>query len=454
MSLNFPSRLLYSQPQTRAGLSTYAIQSGLRSWWPKSTNDIVGTSPFNFNSTYTAVNIDSRGYGVLNGASLGANDYLYTKTPPFINFSGQWSAVTWYKPSGSAAKWIILSYGDGLVFPYYYWQIQQDVTTNILMFMAYDGTNRSISSSVALTIGQYHQIAVTYNAGVATLYINGASVATGSVPTLQRTDESHRLTLGYNAVGAGSTYPFYGQQQNTSLFSSCLTPAQVKTLFDHPWSLGVYPNRQRYFGIAGGGGDITLALSGQAATSTAGSLLPQFAVPMTGQGATVAAGTTSPSLSGVLAGAAISSTAGSLLPQFSIPMTGQRATLTAGSTTPGYSFGLTGQGMTSATGSLLPVFGIPLTGQQITVTPGTMTPFAGVVLALTGQGMTSSTGTLGVQFEVPLTGQGMTILPGTMTPSGAPVTTPVTQYSWKVKAIGVKTKIGTKSDVNSDTGDQ
>jgi hypothetical protein len=120
--------------------------------------------------------------------------------------------------------------------------------------------------------------------------------------------------------------------------------------------------------------DVTLALVGQAAAFTPGTLAPSTAVPLVGQVGTFNAGT--------------------LAPSTAVALTGQSATFTPGALTPSSSVALAGQATIFAPGALAPATDVALAGERATFTPGTLAAVGDVTVALTGISATFLTGVL------------------------------------------------------------
>lgn len=144
------------------------------------------------------------------------------------------------------------------------------------------------------------------------------------------------------------------------------------------------------------GVDVTVGLTGQAATFTAGLLTPSTTVPLLGQAAAFVAGT--------------------LTPSTTVPLLGQAATFAAGTLTPSTSISLVGQAATFTAGLLTPSTQVALTGKAATFTAGTVTP--GISVSLVGQAATFAAGALTPASSAALGGQRATFAQGSLTPSG------------------------------------
>jgi hypothetical protein len=127
---------------------------------------------------------------------------------------------------------------------------------------------------------------------------------------------------------------------------------------------------------AGGGSDVTVALTGQAGAFTAGAMTPSTAVQLVGQVGAFTAGIPVPSSSSAVA------------------LIGQAATFTPGTLTAAPQIGLVGQTAIFAPGALAPNTDVSLAGQRGTFTPGTIAAVGDVTVALTGIAATFALGTL------------------------------------------------------------
>jgi hypothetical protein len=147
-----------------------------------------------------------------------------------------------------------------------------------------------------------------------------------------------------------------------------------RPLFNRPLSIPA-PQRAWIPSKAAGGSDVSVALTGQAMASTAGTLTPSSSISLSGQVLAAAQGAVAPANSLTLGGQLLASSAGTLTPSTSKVLTGQSASI--------------------AQGTLVAAFTIPLTGALITIGQGTVTAPGGggdVTIALTGQALAISQG--------------------------------------------------------------
>jgi len=199
--------------------------------------------------------------------------------------------------------------------------------------------------------------------------------------------------------------------------------------------------------------NITVALTGQSATFSTGTLGPSTSVSLTGQAAAGATGiltpvgqvvgavlfsgpgispdyqrlftprvlsTVVPTASGdvtvALVGQRSAFAQGSFGIGISIPLTGQSSTATVGTLAPGTSVGLTGSSSTSSTGLLTPSLAVQLLGTVLGGTTGIISP--GVTVSMNGNLGTFSQGSLSPATSVSLVGIFNSSNTGQLTSSG------------------------------------
>ena len=208
--------------------------------------------------------------------------------------------------------------------------------------------------------------------------------------------------------------------------------------------------------------DVTISLTGQSVTSSAGFVKSAVAYSATGQSATSSAGTVVNAVAYSAIGQATTSSAGLVARAVAYSASGQAATSNAGTVVPALSRSITGSSATSSAGTVVSNVSYSFGGSSITATAGTVTVTAGndVSVTLTGSSATSSagsvksaaaysasgqaastsSGTVVNQVGYPITGQSMTSASGTLTASvSGDVTISLTGQSISVSqgALGV-----------------
>lgn len=201
-----------------------------------------------------------------------------------------------------------------------------------------------------------------------------------------------------NPGTAGATFSATATDHYQALYIAIQDVVNVgwsEPLTSHPGrSPGRAPASARFFQVprayTAPSTAVNAALTGQAATFTAGLLTPSTTVPLVGQSGTFSAGTMAPATTVPLVGQSDTFAAGTLTPSTTVPVTGQQATFTAGALTPSTTVPVSGQSATFTPGTLAPSTSVPLLGQAATFTPGTVTP--GLSISLTGSFATFNAG--------------------------------------------------------------
>jgi hypothetical protein len=189
---------------------------------------------------------------------------------------------------------------------------------------------------------------------------------------------------------------------------------------------------------------LSVALTGEASTSASGTVVNSSGQQtLTGEGITSAQGSVSASgndvtvhLSGVEADFAVGnvdggstvisglesvSAAGTAAADLTVALTGESATLAAGTVVP--SQDAVDTLITSEMGAAVGSSDVALTGASSTLGQGTLTPTGDAFGTLTGEASTASAGTIGLDKSFPLTGAASTLSQGTFgAPGGATLT--------------------------------
>lgn len=135
--------------------------------------------------------------------------------------------------------------------------------------------------------------------------------------------------------------------------------------------------RRIWVPVAAGGPDITLSLSGQAVTASAGNLGIAVSNTLTGQSLTASAGALVPNFSIPLVGSSVTASAGTLTystsSNITLTLSGSSVTVSAGTLGVAISRSLSGSAVTASAGSLVPSLTLPLSGAAVTVSAGTLT---------------------------------------------------------------------------------
>jgi hypothetical protein len=269
-----------------------------------------------------------------------------------------------------------------------------------------------------------HTAIATHRNGAQAFYLNGRLIASAA------NAENPAILDSVQSFGGNGTIYLY------AAWNRVLSDAEARSVGSDPWQL-FEPRRIIIpVGVAAGGADGSVTLTGASSTASAGTLTASGAAEITiaGAGATVSAGTVSAAgtanasvtLTGVgttaspgtisatggatatLTGAATTSSAGTP------SATGNAATTLAGATTTASAGTVGASAGVSATATL--------TGASTTSSPGTLSATGGATASLTGAGTTSAasgvTAAAGGSATATITGAGAATSAGTLSAAG------------------------------------
>lgn len=147
-------------------------------------------------------------------------------------------------------------------------------------------------------------------------------------------------------------------------------------------------------------------LSGASITTAQGAIAPTRVLTLSGQASTFSQGTLTGDLSKALSGQSSSTSAGSLSPALALTPSGAAATFAQGIVSAGndVTVALTGLSGTFAQEIIQPAWAKTLSGGQATFGQGTVSAGNDVIVALTGQEITAAQGSLSLTCVLALTG--------------------------------------------------
>lgn len=186
------------------------------------------------------------------------------------------------------------------------------------------------------------------------------------------------------------------------------------------------------------GGGVSVALTGQAGTFSAGTLSPSSTVALAGSAGSFSSGTLAPGIGVNLTGSSGTFSAGSLSIGISIPLAGEAGTFSTGIITisgSNVSIALTGEAAAFSAGTLGVSIAAGLTGSLASFSAGTLSPAFSVTI--TGSLASFTAGSVSATHNVPLAGSALSIQTGTITPTGG---TPVAGET--IEFVGFLANIG------------
>jgi hypothetical protein len=169
----------------------------------------------------------------------------------------------------------------------------------------------------------------------------------------------------------------------------------------------------------GGGSDVTVGLTGVAATAAVGLLGVALTLALTGAAASAAVGTASPSRTVAVTGTAGTGGVGTSAPSSAVSVSGVAGTGAVGTATTQRTVALTGSAGAGSVGTMSAGNDVAaaLTGVSATASVGTLTPSS--TKALTGTSATTAVGTAVVDRQLALMGVSATGAEGSIAASGS-----------------------------------
>jgi hypothetical protein len=298
--------------------------------------------------------------------------------------------------------------------------------------------------------------------------------STGSDPTAAQIKAGQDATSS-PAVASGAEYAI--TVSGTETFAVAATGLTPSTSYRVAlvWSDGTTDSNvvvSDPFVTSSGGGDVSLALTGQSITVNLGNLAVSVTYSVTGNSASIQQGTVKSSVSQSLTGQSVSLAQGSISSDVSNAITGQEVSLGQGSILSDISIGITGQQLSVEQGSVTNPDSSdvtkPITGQSLSVSQGTLTSSIGLALngqsivisggsvsslvssALTGQQASVHQGNISSNIFVGLTGQSVVVSNGNVFQAGDDVTKALTGQQLSI-ALGTIVEKKTIARPSSDT---
>lgn len=286
---------------------------------------------------------------------------------------------------------------------------------------------------------EFHVVGVFTSSTSRAVYYNGALGASDT--TSLSAPSVNQVNVGRHSV-TGSEQYWSGTLGEQAVWNIALAADAIRRLYDPGTRFELwYPLRSRKWFTQAAGGDVTVALTGQASTASAGSVVPSSTVATLGQAATASSGTVNPNAAVATSGQAASASAGTLAPTSSKALSGSAATVDAGTTVVSSAVPLSGQAVaasagtityaadgnvtvalsgaavTASAGALLHSRSVGISGSATTASAGTAVP--GIGIPASGSQVSTAAGTLALGIAVPLSGQANTASAGTVTYSTA-----------------------------------
>lgn len=392
---------------------------GLVAWWPVGPHGSGKVLP-DLANTYT-LTTGTAGTPTLLGTgapavalSAASNQYLLNDATPITALPLSISA--WGQTDGSTQTVFQILAGTGnhndfcrIVL------VSNKVRVNVGTVTG--GAQSNAITTASYTNGRQHLFSASCASSTSrTVYLDGTNAVTDTA-SIAPVNAFTRLRFGVALTTADALLqPFNGSLGETGLWNRALAADEHMRLWSPATRYELwYPLRSRKWFTQGGGGDVSVALTGQSASAAAGTLGVTHSNATAGQAATAGAGTLAPSLAIAITGSASATSAGTLTPAATATLAGHQGSVSAGTLAPTTTLGLAGQAASAAAGTVTPLgdVTVALSGQAITASAGTASP--AITCAASGQSCAATAGTILPAVSVNANGTQLATAAGTLT---------------------------------------
>ena len=282
---------------------------------------------------------------------LGLNAYFSEVSYPIPHsqFSKSWSRAVLFKTPSSVGPW-------GLCWDTGYGSERNLSINGSAKASGYfwPSTPVTLTGTTTLQGNTLYMICMTYEGGVATLYLNGVQEAQG---TGYSDNPFYAATTTYGSNGAnggdgGSILAGFAA-------NVCWTPQEALDLWRAPFAHLIFQDELAYWmrdaGLVPlllGAGAVSVTLTGSSVTASRGSLTAGIGYTASGSSATSAAGTLTSALGSSVSGSAGTGALGTVTPGIGVSVSGSALTVSAGTLAYTIGFTLTGASSASAGGTI------------------------------------------------------------------------------------------------------
>lgn len=333
---------------------------------------------------------------IMLGTSIGGVDL-------FADSDRRWSIVVNVRQMAAGTSGVLVAKTAGAAGPTLNLYLESGaVTTNIR------GSYHATGSTLGL---QPVQITLTWDGTTAYLHRDVNITGTRTVGTAA-IESAEEITFG--ARNSGTSTFLNGELGYVLIYNRAISRAEHLALIKSPGAVFAMPANR--FWLPSGATVFEAALSGNAATSAQGSVTPSISLAIAGNGATASAGTVSvgSTFEAALSGNSATAAAGDVTPSLSLELSGNGATASAGAVAAGLSSAVSGNAASASAGIVTPAIALSLSGNEATSSAGTV-EVAGVFGAvLTGNAATSAVGSLTPSVSVAVAGASATASQGSV----------------------------------------
>ncbi len=323
----------------------------------------------------------------------------------FADSSHAWSIVALVRQNAAGSTGVIVAKTSGA----------SGATTHLNMYIEGGSVSTNIRGGYTSGGGSLstnpNQITLTWDGTTANLYRDETITTTRTVGTASAETAE---TICFGARNDGASLFLTGELGYVLIYNRAISRAEHLALIKSPGAVFAMPANR--FWLPSGATVFEAALSGNAATSAQGSVTPSISLAIAGNGATASAGTVSvgTTFEAALSGSSATAAAGDVTPSLSLELSGNAATASAGAVAAGLSSAVSGNAASASAGSVTPSMSLAIAGNEATSSAGTV-EVAGVFGAvLTGNAATSAVGSLTPSVSVAVAGASATASQGSV----------------------------------------
>lgn len=249
-SYSFLSQGTAGSPVT---INWYKLEEGSKStpWCPNSADSLYSSLGFNSN-----IESDCSGFGnngtrsgglIYNSNSMRysgcltfeAKSHIKIAKPMTISNASQFTVAMWVKPESGCGGYAIVASNYNNPSSGFWMAINTEGSGTWF----YNGTYAK--GNALLTVGSWSHIAMVFNVGVITWYVNGTATTTSDVSS-RTTQFTDYIAIGNSYTGSSWNTNFVGRISDFRMYGTALSTAQVKELYSVPQSIDKNGNLYAY----------------------------------------------------------------------------------------------------------------------------------------------------------------------------------------------------------------
>lgn len=198
--------------------------ANLTSYWRLEGNSTAEVGAYN--GTDTAITYSAANGKFGQGAGFNGSTSRIVISKSAVP-TGAKSFTAWIKPSSIASNAFLLTDGDGTNASVCFL-----LDSDGKMRLSWDSLVTTLSTSTGIiTTGNWYHVAFTATGTSGVIYLNGVSVASGSIGTEAAQQPTFRFSGRYTSAGSGDAIQYTGAMDDLAIFNRVLTAAEVANLY-------------------------------------------------------------------------------------------------------------------------------------------------------------------------------------------------------------------------------